>query len=186
MHRYDVRPHAQLIHHKLTLALQDVHGFWPDKLKYQFSTASRAAIFGDSLVTEIELTPLIEKLRIGKIKTTLREIRKTKTVPGPEYSTAEGWHGMWKRETDILSKTSEVPEGCEDTDPQLNIPMFKFKSLFKLPESLTQCRQSVEYNEWIRIKHMVIYSVTLMNPDGHLSEVSELASSPSLALLIPG
>lgn len=115
---------------------------------------------------------MIEKLRIGKITTTLREIRKTKTIPGPDFSPENGWGGMWKKESDVASQTMTVPEGSEDTDPDLSLPMFKFKSVFKLPESLNECRQSVEYNDWIRIKHMVVYSVILHNPDGHMSEVS--------------
>lgn len=141
-------------------------GFWPDKLKYEFTTSSRAAIFGTKVVTNIELTPLVEKLRIGKIRVTLKEVRKVRTVPGPE---ALG--GMWKTEVSIKEEIMDLPEGCSDQDPQLQLPMFRFKSVFELPKSLTQCRQSVENNEWIKIKHVMYYDVLLHNPDGHLSEL---------------
>ncbi|KAE7996965.1 hypothetical protein FH972_001641 [Carpinus fangiana] len=164
---------------------QDVNGLWPDKLKYQFTTASRAAIFGTHLTTDIEFTPLIEKLRIGKIRITLKEIRKVKTMPGPDYTPGEGWSGMWKTEIPIKDMSMEIPEGSEDEDQQLGLPMYKFKAHFELPKSLTECRQSVENNEWIKIKHCVYYEVLLHNPDGHLSELRahhgiRLFISPSL------
>lgn len=145
---------------------------WPDKLKYSFSTSSKAVIYGTSLITNIELTPLLDKLKIGRIKISLKEIKKVKTLPGPEFHPTAGWVGMWKTETSVASTQMEIPEGSEDTDPELQLPNYKFKARFDLPKSLKQCRQSVEHGEWIQIKHMILYEILLHNPDGHMSEVS--------------
>lgn len=78
---------------------------------------------------------------------------------------------MWKTEIPIKEMHMEIPAGSEDEDPQLHLPMYKFKSHFELPKSLATCRQSVESNEWIRIKHSIHYEVLLHNPDGHMSEL---------------
>jgi len=159
-----------------------VHGLWPDKLKYSFSTSSKAVIYGTSLITDIELTPLLDKLRIGRIRITLKEIKKVKTTPGPEFHPTEGWIGMWKSESNVAHHQMEIPSDCEDTDLELQLPCYKFKSRLDLPKSLKHCRQSVEHGEWIQIKHMILYEILLHNPDGHMSEVSVLRSLRSTLL----
>jgi hypothetical protein len=152
--------------------LQAVYGIWPEKLKYHFEPASKNWIFGTQIQTDIELTPLLAKLGIERIKFTLKEIRKIKTEPGPEYSaTLHKWVGMWKEEQDVFTDTMELPSACEDTDLDTQLPMFKFKATWKLPKSLAVCRQTVEDGDWIQIKHAAHYDILLRNPDGHLSEV---------------
>ena len=68
--------------------------------------------------------------------------------------------------------TMDVPEACQDTNEQLQLPMYKFRSTLPLPRSLTKCRQSIEKNEWIRVKHQIHFEIILHNPDGHISQVS--------------
>jgi len=151
---------------------QAVHGIWPEKLKYSFEPASKNWIYGTTIQTDIELTPLLAKLGIERIKFTLKEIKKIRTEPGPEYSTTQHkWVGMWKEEQDVFHDTMELPEGCGDIDLDTQLPMYKFTATWKLPKSLAVCRQTVENNEWIQIKHAAHYDILLRNPDGHLSEV---------------
>lgn len=97
-------------------------------------------------------------------------MRKTKTVPGP-ILTQEGSSGMWPTEAEVGHKILEVPEGSEETNQELQMPMLKFNVAFSLPRSLTKCRQTVEKNEWIKIKHQMRFEILLMNPDGHNSQV---------------
>ena len=137
---------------------------------------SKNFIFGTQISTDIELTPLIDKLGIEKIKFTLKETRKIKTEPGPDYSASTGkWHGMWKEESDIFTEFMKIPEGCEETDVDTQLPMYKFRATWPLPKSLTRCRQSIDDNDWIQVRHQAHYDVLLRNPDGHLSEVSTVS-----------
>jgi len=78
---------------------------------------------------------------------------------------------MWKEEHDVFTGTMQLPENCEDVDLDTQLPMYRFTATWKLPKSLKDCRQSVENNDWIQIKHAAHYDILLKNPDGHLSEV---------------
>lgn len=145
-------------------------GTWPDKIKYTLSTSSRAFIFGDKIITDVELTPLLEKLQIGNIKVSLLETRKIRTVPGP-IDLPERTGGMWRTEMEVAKTTIRVPDGSEDINEQLQLPMHKFRTSLPLPKSLLKCRQSIDRNEWIRIKHQLHFDIMLLNPDGHVSQV---------------
>ena len=78
---------------------------------------------------------------------------------------------MWPTEVEVGHKILEVPEGSEETNQELQMPMFKFNVAFPLPRSLSKCRQTVEKNEWIKIKHQMRFEILLINPDGHTSQV---------------
>ena len=65
------------------------------------------------MITDVELTPLLEKLRIGQITVSLKETKKIKTVPGPDYHPERGWEGMWREEYEVKQVKMEVPEGSE-------------------------------------------------------------------------
>ena len=124
------------------------------------------------MATDLELTPLIDKLGIEKIKFTLKEVRRIKTVPGPEHSPTGHSHGMWKEEEDVYQEVMQVPPGSLETETDTQLPMYKFRATWSLPKSLSKCRQSVDEGEWLRVQHYAHYDVVLRNPDGHLSEVS--------------
>ena len=150
-----------------------VEGMWPEKLRYSFGTQSRSFIFGDQVITDVSLTPLVAKLGIDSIHVTLKENRKIKTLPGPDYHPeTEQFLGRWKDEDKVATREFKVPPDSEATNEELQLPMYKFKLTFPLPKSLKNCRQTVEEGEWINIKHVMEYRVVLSNSDGHLSEVS--------------
>lgn len=147
-------------------------GLWVDKVKYSFSLLSKAIIFGDSITTFIQLTPLKEKITINRVKIRLEEIKKIKTNSGPDFDfVTNRWGGMWKSASDVATKTVSVPNDCMTTDPELQLPMLNFKTVFPLPKSLKDCRQDTTSSDRIRIKHMMHYSVQIRNPEGHMSEL---------------
>ena len=123
------------------------------------------------MIADISLMPKLEKLQLGEVTLSLKESRKIKTVPGPD-KVGDQWVGLWTEEELVAVHRMEVPVGCEETHTHWQLPVYKFKAVMQLPKQLSKCRQTVENNEWIEIKHNVHYSVLVRRPNGRWSNVS--------------
>jgi len=124
------------------------------------------------VIADISLMPKMEKLEFGGVKLSLKESRKIKTVPGPD-KVGDKWVGLWTEEEQVAVHRMEVPVGCEETHADWQLPVYKFKAVMQLPKQLSECRQTVENNEWIEIKHNVHYSVLVRKPNGLWLDVSQ-------------
>ena len=85
----------------------------------------------------------------------------------PPSANADG--DSWLEETVVLDEAQEVPEDCleNDVDSEYCLPRSKFELTWKLPTSLSQCRQSVHERDgdWISVSHRCIYTIQFTNPE---------------------
>ena len=136
---------------------------WTDKIQYSLSTPSKAVIFGSAVAVEFILIPLLKGLKIGKVTSELVESQDV-TIDQPYPSRQSRLSRVvasdeWQLPLDAETEDIEGQEG------------YKFTRLLLIPRCLRDCVQSVEANG-IRVKHRLQFIVQLLNPDGHVSEVS--------------
>lgn len=134
-------------------------------MRYDINIPCKAVIFGTSINVNFELVPLLKGLKIGKISTDMFELqdfeldqisqinkhhRGQRLVVGDEWEMPDEW-------------PAEEIDGMEG---------YRFVRSLKIPMNLRECIQDVEA-KGIRIKHKLTFVVRLINPDSHVSEVSQ-------------
>ena len=109
------------------------------------------------------LIPLLKGLKIGKITSELAESQDiTVDQPYPSkqcHMSRVVAQDEWQLPVDAETEDIEGQEG------------YKFTRLLQIPRSLRDCVQTLDVTG-IRIKHRLQFVVQLLNPDGHVSEVS--------------
>lgn len=122
-------------------------------------------IFGTSININFELVPLLKGLRIGKISTDLFELQDFEI---DQISQINKYH---RGQRLVVEDEWEMPEDwpAEDID---GMEGYRFVRSLQIPMNLRECIQDVEA-KGIRIKHKLTFVVRLINPDGHVSEVSQ-------------
>ena len=70
----------------------------------------------------------------------------------------------------VVGDKWRLPDDAETEDIE-GQEGYKFTRLLLIPRSLRDCVQSVEATG-IRVKHRLQFMIQLLNPDGHVSEVS--------------
>lgn len=142
---------------------QSVENIWPDKVDYILSTPTKAVIFGTSVQVDFKLVPLLKGLKFGKIVTELTE-KQEFTIHGraPKRS---------RTVTRSIAKDEyRHPDDAETADIE-GQEGFSFSRFMSIPQSLKKCMQTVDVMG-IKIRHSLIFNVQMLNPDGHVSEVS--------------
>ena len=142
---------------------QSVENVWTDKIQYSLSTPSKAVIFGSAVAVDFVLIPLLKGLKIGKVTLELVESQDVSIdgpyVPRQSHISRVVVGDEWQLPDDAETEDIEGQEG------------YKFTRLLLIPRSLRDCVQSVEATG-IRVKHRLQFIIQLLNPDGHVSEVS--------------
>ena len=135
-------------------------------------------IFGTNINVEFILVPLLKGLKIGRISTILVEtqdmIVECIAQPKREYS---------KTRTVAVDQW-ELGENAE-TEELNGREGYSFIRSLSLPKNLRGCVQTVEA-KGIKVKHRLKFIIQLLNPDGHVSEVSRVILTwwPKCSLLI--
>lgn len=134
-------------------------------MRYDINIPCKAVIFGTSININFELVPLLKGLRIGKISTDLFELQDFEI---DQISQVNKYHRGQRR---VVEDEWEMPEDwpAEDID---GMEGYRFVRSLQIPMNLRECIQDVEA-KGIRIKHKLTFVVRLINPDGHVSEVSQ-------------
>lgn len=109
---------------------------------------------------DLELTPLLKGLSLGKVRLLLYEKREFRTTTGKRHTVA----AVVEVNTMEIPPEAFVPGELETDDK------YVFQATLQLPQSLKKCRQDVE-SDPITIEHELKVNVQLHNPDGHVSEV---------------
>ncbi|EPX73675.1 arrestin/PY protein 2 [Schizosaccharomyces octosporus yFS286] len=144
-----------------------VSDIWPSKVNYETSIPSKIYAIGSEIPINFKLYPLLKGLDIGKVTIVLKEYcslfinSKTMSSTGRKD---------FKR---VLAKKT-VPGLAMIDDcwqDQIRIP---------IPDSLGDCTQDCDLN-CIRVHHKLRLSISILNPDGH---ISELRNSLPLSLVI--
>lgn len=136
-----------------TMSMENI---WPNKIEYSISVPAKAVAMGSFTPMEFNLTPLLKGLKLGAIKVQLIEYRTLETPSGQTADTNA-----------VVSEHSyPAPEdGLEGQDNWL------FTHEFPMPSSLSQCTQDCEIGTYINVVHKLRFTVCLLNPAGHTSEL---------------
>ncbi|KAI9890451.1 MAG: hypothetical protein M1814_003935 [Vezdaea aestivalis] len=142
-----------------------VDNTWTDKVKYSFTTPSKAAILGGSIPSHIKLIPLLKGLRPHKIHYTIEEVQSLALVPGGRYR-------EYRR--DVYKHDFECPIDLESSLDEEGEDCFVFVHSHQLPISLSECLQDASVHGCIKIRHRLKFAIELFNPDSHISELKVL------------
>lgn len=149
------------------LSNMSVENIWQDKTMYSFNF-QKYAFFGGAISIQIHLTPLLKGLEVGEATvriTETREYRPVNWMQKPEHEhkisrQVATWRFSVKRE-----------ELCLDTADHFEEEAWTVTKQFDLPKKLLQCTQDLSLVS-IKVRHKITLVVPLVNPDGHVSEVS--------------
>lgn len=134
-------------------------------MRYDINIPCKAAIFGTSINVNFELVPLLKGLKIGKISTDLFELQDFEL---DQISQINKYH---RGQRLVVEDEWEMPDEwpAEDID---GMEGYRFVRSLQIPMNLRSCVQDVEA-KGIKIKHKLTFVVRLINPDTHVSEVSQ-------------
>lgn len=148
-----------------------VENVWPNKIEYQLVIPQKAVMFGTAVQLELRFTSLLKGLRIGEIKCYLVETQEL-SLPSATTLTDRSW----KSERRVDEWSFELSEDhYQDVLNEHGQDGYVFNHNLPLPKRLRRCLQDVDIHG-IKIRHKVKFNISLHNPDGHISEVSQRAS----------
>lgn len=157
-----------------------VDNTWPGKVDYSISVPARAIAVGSKCDIEIIIVPLLKGLRLGNIKIKLAE-----------YSSLVCSASSHSQERHIISKsikkvtqnssgkdiwTTDVPadsEGVFYRSPEivLSEDRWNIQTQIQIPTSLAHICQDCDIKDRVKVRHKFKFSIGLINPDGHVSEL---------------
>ncbi|KAL2316373.1 Arrestin domain-containing protein C31A2.12 [Schizosaccharomyces pombe] len=156
---------ADAIEYTQTISVDNT---WPNKIEYTISVPTKAYAIGSYIPIHFVLVPLLKRLTIGKISITLKE-----------YITlhvAHGYNGLPASKDEVRTVRSLQTEELEEFSDH-----YELTKNLELPSSLVECLQDCDL-DGIKIRHKLKFSVSLRNPDGH---ISELRAALPVVLMIP-
>jgi arrestin-related trafficking adapter 4/5/7 len=119
-------------------------------------------MFGTRIQIDFEISPLVKGLRIGSIDLQLVQMVKL-TLQKTNRQESYGYT--------VSSETEDFPDDAESEDIH-GLEGWRFTRYLQIPTSLTKCCQTVNARG-IKVRHRVVFDVSLKNPDGHTSQVRE-------------
>ncbi|EGV66018.1 hypothetical protein CANTEDRAFT_119083 [Yamadazyma tenuis ATCC 10573] len=145
-----------------------VDNTWPKKVEYSLTVPSKAIAVGSGTPISMMLVPLLKGLRLGEIKIAL-----------VEYYSYIGYVPPVKNvERNITEKV--IPRPSED-DSNFQLDKWELQTFLTVPPSLSKCCQDCDILTNIKVRHKIKFTIGLVNPDGH---VSELRASLPVSLFI--
>lgn len=143
-----------------------IENTWPNKVQYSVSIPTKAIAIGTFTHISFAYSPLLKGLTLGKTKIQLVSCKSLSTGTG-----------LSKQAETIISEVimSPPPDGFLGQDE------WTCQELFRIPSSLTKCTQDCQIESHIKVTHKFRFSIGLVNPDGH---VSELRASVPISLFI--
>lgn len=150
------------------LHAMSVENIWPNKVEYSIVIPQKAVVFGGSISMEMRFTPLLKGLELGEITAKMVEIREcmiqnATNQPLREHRTDRDV-ATWRFE---VSREEHWQDIIEDTGQE----GWTLTKQLNLPKKLRQCIQDLNHHG-IKVRHKIKLTVALINPDGHISEVS--------------
>ncbi|KAL8647696.1 MAG: hypothetical protein Q9226_006329 [Calogaya cf. arnoldii] len=163
------RKHVRVVRTLDTAALELSHEMrvdntWPDKIDYTISTPTKGVIFGTTVDVNFRIASLLKGLKIGQVRTTI--IEKQDIWMDPKYP--ERKKGTIERS--VAQDKYDFPQD-QETELVDGHDAWVFSRRITLPKSLRQCLQTVD-TLGFRMKHNLRFLVALINPEGHISELT--------------
>lgn len=146
--------------------MQTIHNTWTDKVDYTLSTPTKGVIFGTLVEANFKIASLLKGLMIGEVTTLVIETHDVWIDPKfPERKKS-----TWTRR--IAEDRYEIPQD-EETRFVDGYDTLIFSRRLTLPKTLRKCLQTVD-TKGIRIKHDLRFNIKLMNPEGHISQLTAI------------
>lgn len=157
-----------------------VDNTWPGKVDYSISCPTKAVAIGSSMRVDIDLVPLKKGLQLGAIKIKLAEYSSFSTFNGSHaeefilttkhisrISTNSAGEDVWSADRPVDA------EGVfyRSHNTVLSQDKWEIRTFLNLPASLRQMTQDCDIGNLIKIRHKLKFSIGLVNPDGHVSEL---------------
>ncbi|GMG19413.1 unnamed protein product [Ambrosiozyma monospora] len=156
-----------------------VDNTWPKKVDYSITVPTRSIAIGARCSIDFTLVPLLKGLRLGSVKVRL-----------VEYSSLAASTSTHLDERVVISKTipkvtvdSDGVDIWKDSEMDINGVFFRNDSLelaqdkwevrtfLDIPASLDKVTQDCDIPRYVKVRHKLKFSVGLINPDGHVSEL---------------
>lgn len=154
-----------------TMPMEQINeDIWANKLAYKITVPQKNYIVGTKITADFVLIPLRKGVEISTIKMELIESRQL-------FADYAGRRISNQTEVQVAVAEGNMPDNSanlvpSDTDEadQLFDESHRFSMTLDLPQSLKNCRQSVD-TENIRLSHKLRLYVNLKNPEGHTSQL---------------
>lgn len=147
-----------------------VENVWPNKIEYSVSIPEKAAIFGTAVDVDMRFTLLLKGLRVGDIKCQIMEIVEL-TV---ESNVKPEIEKNYKHERQIgISIFQMTEENYQEVISDNGQDGYVLSEKLPLPKKLSECLQDCDIHG-IKVRHRVKFTISLHNPDGHVSEVFDV------------
>lgn len=138
---------------------------WASKLDYDFSLPTKIYTHGDQIPVSIRITPLVDSFKVRHLTCTLKEymICKNTAVQG-FLNTRSRTQGR------VLFSVRDDKFGATNANRSGHFVEWSKLQTIPLPLSPQELQCDIQ-NESIRIKHKLKFVLSLMNSDGHISEL---------------
>lgn len=164
-----------------------VDNTWPKKVDYSISIPEKAIAIGSSTPIHILIIPLLKGLKLGPIKIQMVENFQYCGTFGSVSSQERTVNKM--RIKDPLNHMNDHENGTavQNGDGFEFQDRWEVDTTFQIPASLSKCTQDCTLLNSIKVRHKVKFVISLVNPDGHVSELRaslpvQLFISPFVAL----
>lgn len=155
-----------------------VDNSWPEKVDYTISIPTKAIAIGSSTMINILIVPILKGLKLGPVRISL--------VENSQYCGSYG--GVINQERMVaklklkdplkhvaqIKKKWSLNEAADegvDTDTGEFQDKWEVRALLNIPASLTKCSQDCRILSNIKVRHKIKFIISLLNPDGHISEL---------------
>lgn len=140
---------------------------WAHKLDYEITLPTKIYTHGDQIPVTVRITPLTDTLKVRHLSCTLKEYMICRAGTGVQagfLNSRSRTHGrvLFSTRDDKFGKTNSSQD-------QHFIEWTKIQTI-NLPSSLTDLQCDIQ-NDTIRIRHKIKFVLSLINADGHVSEL---------------
>ncbi|SMN18962.1 similar to Saccharomyces cerevisiae YFR022W ROG3 Protein that binds the ubiquitin ligase Rsp5p via its 2 PY motifs [Maudiozyma saulgeensis] len=163
---------------------------WPKKVEYSISIPAKAIAIGSSTPIDMSFVPILKGLKLGPVKIYLIE-----TV-----QCSGGHRGSFNEDRVITRLKIKDPIGHvklrklkkqqhlinndeESLEDETFQDRWNFETVLNIPSDLSKCSQDAVILSNIKLRHKLKFVVSLINPDGHISELR--ASLPIQLFISP-
>lgn len=163
-----------------------VDNTWPNKVDYSISIPAKAIAIGSATPIHVLVVPLLKGLKLGPIKITMVEHSQYCGSFGSVSSQERIVNKM--RIKDPLDHMNEDHDTSNDNEDDFSFQdRWEVNTTFHIPPSLSKCTQDCTLLNSIKVRHKLKFVISLVNPDGHVSELRaslpvQLFMSPFVAL----
>lgn len=138
---------------------------WANKLDYEISLPSKIFTHGDKIPVTIRITPLSNKLKVRHLSCALKEYMICRPTPQQRlFNTRPKAHGK------VLFATQDDTFGRSNASHDANFIEWTKTQVIQLPNSYNELQCDI-HNDTVRVRHKIKFILSLVNEDGHVSEL---------------